>query len=298
MIVNDEYEDYLWRMIKETGLSLKDFQLGEVRFPDDGSLNSVSGNGGELSPDNLCSLPQDQSTHPYSRSLAVNYAHRWATFPPPYNPQYYDMTDLGGDCTNFISQAIHEGGNAPMVFGGTHAVGTVGWHYYNINDRATAWADVGKFYEFVTEYQEWPRPGIDDPDGPGGPEGCEVLFYQAYPGDVIQYDMEGIGYWNHAAIIVKTDFLSDTNRYHYVASHTPDHDDYPYTKFMYDYNYPDMETRFLHIDRIDGYSLRFIPLTMNYVSGIQNKAQDPDQNPYPAPKMPGEQPPVLPYPPP
>lgn len=292
MIVNDEYEDYLWRMINETGLSIEDFQSSEMQFPDDESLNSISGDGVTLNPDNLCSLPQDQSIHPYLRSLAINYAHRWAD---SRNPRYYDFSDDGGDCTNFISQAIHEWGDAEMVYGGY----TFGWYYKDgLNgDYSPSWTHVDYFYSHIIQYLVWPLPG-DDPDGPGGPEGCEVLSYQAYPGDVIQYDMKGIGYWDHGAIIVKTDFLSDTNRYHYVASHSPDHDDYPYTKFMYDYNYPNMVTRFLHIDRIDGYSKRFIPMAINYISGSQNKAQDPDQKPYPAPIVPGEQPPLLPYPPP
>lgn len=283
-IISDDYEDYLWRLLRTTGLSKEELLEGEIQHSvNDGAKNSAG----------FCNLPNDQSTHPYLRSLAVNYAHQWASAPRPYNPVYSDLTEFGGDCTNFISQAIHEGGDAAMVFGGNHGVGTVGWYYYNINDRATAWADVGKFYEFVTEYWVWPRPGIDDPDGPGGPEGCEVEFYLAYEGDIIQYDWTNDEYWDHGVIIVRWEDYGPDNRYHWVAGHTPDVDDYPYTSFSYEF--PDMVYRFLHIDRIDGYSLRYIPLTMNNVSGMNNKMQYPNQNPYPAP---GDTTPKLPYPPP
>ena len=42
----------------------------------------------------------------YDRRLAVNYAKKWAL---SRNPKYYDYDNLGGDCTNFISQCIYAG---------------------------------------------------------------------------------------------------------------------------------------------------------------------------------------------
>ena len=48
----------------------------------------------------------------YDRASAVAYANRWAYF---RNPEYYDFSSIGGDCTSFASQCILAGG-APMNF--------------------------------------------------------------------------------------------------------------------------------------------------------------------------------------
>lgn len=37
---------------------------------------------------------------PYDREQAVQYARMWAY---DRNPAYYDFSNLGGDCTNFVS---------------------------------------------------------------------------------------------------------------------------------------------------------------------------------------------------
>ena len=43
---------------------------------------------------------------PYDRQKAVEYARRWAL---ERNPIFEDYTGIGGDCTNFVSQAIFAG---------------------------------------------------------------------------------------------------------------------------------------------------------------------------------------------
>lgn len=55
--------------------------------------------------------PSDSSSHVYDRDGASNYAINHAGNP---NPNYYNYENIGGDCTNFISQAIYEGGGASM----------------------------------------------------------------------------------------------------------------------------------------------------------------------------------------
>ena len=40
---------------------------------------------------------------PYDRKAAVEYADYWAY---RRNPKYYAFDDIGGDCTNFVSQCI------------------------------------------------------------------------------------------------------------------------------------------------------------------------------------------------
>ena len=41
---------------------------------------------------------------PYYRDTAVSYADYWAY---RRNPNYYSFDSIGGDCTNFVSQALY-----------------------------------------------------------------------------------------------------------------------------------------------------------------------------------------------
>ena len=42
----------------------------------------------------------------YDRKQAIKYAKAWAYF---RNPNYYNFDNIGGDCTNYISQCIYAG---------------------------------------------------------------------------------------------------------------------------------------------------------------------------------------------
>jgi hypothetical protein len=185
-----------------------------------------------------------------------------------------------------VNQAIHEGSQAEMVFGGAHGIGQLGWYFYSASDYASAWTGVGNLYDFIAQYWVWPRPGIDDPDGTGGPEGCIVDDYQAREGDLIQFEWHGDSYWDHSVIIVKTEDYG-YEVWHWVAGHSDDVDNYPF-----DYN----DIRFIHIDRIDGYAKIYIPLVMKDVEaeGLDN----PLMSPYPGPLESGNTVAPSPYPPP
>ena len=42
----------------------------------------------------------------YDRQTAVEYANYWAY---RRNPRYYAFDEIGGDCTNFVSQCLYAG---------------------------------------------------------------------------------------------------------------------------------------------------------------------------------------------
>ena len=42
----------------------------------------------------------------YDRERAVEYAKKWAL---GRNPEYYDYSDIGGNCTAFASQCVYAG---------------------------------------------------------------------------------------------------------------------------------------------------------------------------------------------
>jgi hypothetical protein len=260
-IVDDDYNDYLWRLLKATGLS-KDEMLNLLENSENGR---VDGDRTQIATTS-CNLPEDPSTYFYNRDGAIEYAHQWAL---ERNPEYFDFSsqEYGGDCQNFVSQSIYEGGNALM-----YGSNTYGWYYISQYDYASAWTGVSYFFDFLTYpgYLSWPA----------GPEGCEVIRDLAYEGDLIQYDWEDDDIWDHSVVIVDTRPVDENHMYHWVAGHTPDVDNYPYRFF--DYTYPLMVNRFLQIERLDGNRL-YLALAFKEYYGMTSLTENPFLNPYPTP---------------
>lgn len=73
----------------------------------------------------------------YNRAKAVEYAQTWAL---KRNPNYYDFSLIGGDCTNFVSQCVHNG-NIPM--------NSNGWYYNSLQSRSPSWSGVEEFWNFA-----------------------------------------------------------------------------------------------------------------------------------------------------
>ena len=81
----------------------------------------------------------------YDRIKAAEYAHKWAY---KRNPQFYDFSQIGGDCTNFVSQCLYAG--CPYM----NFNKDVGWYYISSSNRAAAWSGVEYFYKFVVNNKE------------------------------------------------------------------------------------------------------------------------------------------------
>lgn len=129
----------------------------------------------------------------YNRLEAVKYAERWWN---SYNPAYQTF-DV--DCTNYISQCLQAGG-AP-TWG--EPVRERGW-WYSGNSWSFSWA--------VAHSMRWYLSGSDK-----GLKGQEVESPEELePGDVICYDFEGDGRWDHNTIVV----TKDANGMPLVNAHT------------------------------------------------------------------------------
>ena len=158
---------------------------------------------------------------PYMRERAVEYALRWAL---SRNPLFPDFAGIGGDCTNFVSQAVLAGScvmNDTLDFG---------WYYFSPENRAPAWSGVEFFYRFLTQDPEYVRE-----NGGEGPYGIEVPTTGVLPGDVVQLANES-GTYYHTLMITGTegdDFL--------VSAHTNDARNRPLSSYRY------ANARFLHI---------------------------------------------------
>ncbi|WP_339228907.1 amidase domain-containing protein [Oceanobacillus sp. FSL K6-2867] len=118
----------------------------------------------------------------YDRLAAVQYAERWWN---SYNPEYrvFDV-----DCTNYVSQCLRAGG-APMRGA---PVRERGW-WYQSDDWSFSWA--------VAHSLRWYLSGSTQ-----GLKGKEMeRADQLIPGDVICYDFQGDGRWDHNTIVVAKD---------------------------------------------------------------------------------------------
>ena len=222
-IVSDLYGDYLWRLLKTTGVSKAEI-LQQIDQSQIHLLRSESSAVQQLTKPIL----RESILSTYNRSGAVDYAHEWAY---DRNTDYYDFSNIGGDCTNFVSQALHErGGISETASGG--GIGEPGWYYISVYDRAAAWTDVNYLYDFLIYGHSWT----------GGPEGVEELTESyMYEGDIIQYDWGGDGDWDHSVIVVDSVEVYSGYYYPSVAAHSDDVDNYPFSS--YDYG----DVRFLHI---------------------------------------------------
>lgn len=241
-IFSHNYDDYLWRLLKQTRKSPAEMLQSMKSFPEPASRNTL------LQSSFSCNLYPDESTHTYQRDGAVAYAVAHAA-KPNYNPDYPDYDDgVYGDCTNFVSQALYEGGNVSMAIPDPlpppSPQGQLRWYLLDDTRRASAWNDVGALHDFITHPYAWNE----------GPEGCEASIDEIDVGDIIQYEWNDLKegpdnyvIWDHSVIVIK--FIDSTP---YVASHSPNVEEAPYNYFDYFGNYEDI--RFIHIERSDGYS--------------------------------------------
>ncbi|HWO95238.1 MAG TPA: amidase domain-containing protein [Bacillus sp. (in: firmicutes)] len=118
----------------------------------------------------------------YDRLAVVRYAETWWN---SYNPKYKKFEN---DCTNFISQCVHEGG-APMR--GYPNKGN-GWWMQN-NSWSYSWSVANAFRAYLK-------------NSVAGLKAKQVTQpHELMLGDVICYDFEGDGRWNHTTVVVAKD---------------------------------------------------------------------------------------------
>lgn len=149
----------------------------------------------------------------YNRQAALNYAKEWAF---SRNPKYYDFSNLGGDCTNFISQCVFAGINV-MNF-----TPVLGWYYVSSYNRTASWTSAEYFYKFIVNNQS------------SGPQAVVTDIDNIMEGDIIQLSFQN-DIFSHSLFVVSVDPEIT------IATHTNDAFDRPLRTYIYD------KIRFLHI---------------------------------------------------
>jgi hypothetical protein len=136
----------------------------------------------------------------YDRQSAVTYAHRWAL---RRNPQYYDYSNIGGDCTNFASQCLFAGLGA-MDYSGD------GWFYTDANRKSPSWTGVEFLYAYFL------RTG----------RGAAGQPRDLLPGDIVQLSFDGAAF-AHSLIVV------EAGQRILIATHTYDADYRPLDTYSF-----------------------------------------------------------------
>lgn len=144
----------------------------------------------------------------YNRQLALEYARRWAL---SRNPEYYDYSQIGGDCTSFVSQCVYAG------VGVMNYTPDFGWYYINANNKSPSWTGVEYFYNFMTTNNSF------------GPFGEERRISELEVGDVIQ-----IGNDNYTHSLILTGILRRRRfNIYFVSAHSQD----AYMRNLNSYNF-------------------------------------------------------------
>lgn len=168
--------------------------------------------------------PNPDANSQYNRSQAKTYAETYAVTP---NSGYYDFTNDGGDCTNFVSQVLFHGGLPEFAnVSHTNYSSQTAWYYDGpyIPNRSYSWPHAHYFryhwanvnndgYNRAYEYKVYT---ID-----GAINNFNQIYLDLWPGDIVQWvDAGGITYHSQVVHAYGSGEL-------YVAQHTSNLKDVP-----------------------------------------------------------------------
>ncbi len=165
--------------------------------------------------------PSKYCDHSYNRDDAVSYSYMYAD---DRNSEYSDYSELGGNCANFASQAIHEGG-IPMDYTGTNQ-----WKYFGDsvneedmpNGRSTSWVSTYYFYEYA-------RNNV----GSGMCAETDINLFYAEGGDVIHVGYKEDINYSHTTLVSKVVKKDNKIVDILVNSNTTGLKDYPVLGYIY-----------------------------------------------------------------
>jgi hypothetical protein len=172
--------------------------------------------------DTAPAVPKSGAFKPFNRDAAIAYAHAWVQNGAQLrNPAYANFENMGGDCTNYISQCIRAGG-APMDPGGNWQ-----WYYNNINSRSPSWTSVNQLFSYLVN---------NTYTGPAGRQVANQNLIQR--GDLVQLDTNNnLSAYEHSVLTVAST-LDAQNNYHWlICCHSADREDYPLDCYMYPKRY-------------------------------------------------------------
>jgi hypothetical protein len=229
----------------------------------------------------------------YDRQGAKDYADNYSLLHNTDNYHYYQ----GFDCTNFVSQAMFEGGGVSQVYdtaafqnreyyeiingypqgyyNGNGFYYWKFWVYYNnvwyfLFNHSTSWTQVDSLHYFLV-----PRPTDIHFHYVGGPIAKDLdpnNLSQLGIGDIIQFDWEGDGNWDHSVIV--SDIQGSLIL---VDAHSDDKFQQPLNWYIYTYD--PVNIRYIHINDDLYHPFVYLPA----IRGGQMIPQLAGSTAYPAP---------------
>ena len=157
----------------------------------------------------------------YDRKKAIGYAKKWAY---SRNKKYLDFENIGGDCTNFVSQCIYEGSKV------MNYTKDLGWYYINGNNKSPSWTGVEFLYEFLVN-----NKGV-------GPFGKEIKQEEIELGDIIQLSFDGKKF-SHSLIVVRIDGDNSLENIG-IATHSFNSYDKKVSNYIFE------KIRFIHVEGV------------------------------------------------
>ena len=133
-------EDILYSL-KGQGVDLDDI-ISINKYKESILSNIIKYNEDKKNESSITAI-QSRSSN-YNANNAVAYANTYVFSP---NPNYFNIEGIGGDCTNFASQVLNEGGGIPEHFG-YHGYNNC-WFYTSSSNRSTSWAGADYLYDYM-----------------------------------------------------------------------------------------------------------------------------------------------------
>lgn len=148
----------------------------------------------------------------YNGAAAAAYAD---TYWQNYNSAWPSFANSGGDCTNFVSQALYAGGLA-MRSAPTYS-GNAAWYMVkNSKHRwsyAVPWVNAQSNSIFALQHV----PGVTQVASYYGAAPGQIVADNAAQGDIVLYDFNNDGVYDHEAIVTARD---STGQWDLVDAHT------------------------------------------------------------------------------
>ncbi|MGA4847333.1 amidase domain-containing protein [Streptomyces sp. G5(2025)] len=171
---------------KLTAITSRDDGPVAVNDPSVARVNTVEDDGNQYPDGTPAStkrpatpMPSGKTATTYDYAAMARYAEKyWYS----YNPAYRTFNGSGGDCTNFVSQALHAGGWKPVP---GSAYDYRNW-WYDGASQSTSWIGVNEWAWFTLSNRRAPNL---------------ANAYQMDVGDVLQVDFDKNGSKDHTMMV-------------------------------------------------------------------------------------------------
>jgi hypothetical protein len=181
----------------------------------------------------------------YNGAAAAAYADTyWQT----YNPAWPSFANQGGDCTNFVSQAIYAGGIAMRT--SPLYNGNAAWYMQQNRRHHWTWAAPWVNAQDQSIFDLQHLPGVTQVASYYGIAPGQTVADNASQGDIVLYDFNNDGIYDHEAILVASDGLNpdgSTNWDDLVDAHTNNRYHAYWTLAQYNANWATTRIVVLHI---------------------------------------------------